>query len=194
MSWAQPTAQYGHTPGTTLASLMRSEVAAASTGARLTPRAPSATPVADVPEYFRNSRRERLMGALLCATASSVIESVRSELGACDLFPGAPEHHDRRDSALRFVDANDVPGIQGAERRLDTVFGDDDGAFVTGEVGAALTFDAQAMVIGIDRHHRETALLKPLREALRHGHRPPSARRPADVAGNRYRLNLPRES
>src|SRR6266850_1618590 len=175
MSWAQPTAQYGHTPGTTLASLIRSEVAAASTGARLTPRAPSATPVADVPEYFRNSRRERLMGALLCATASSVIASVRSELGAGDLLPDAPEHHDRRDSAVRFVDAYDVSGIQRAERRLDTVFGDHDGAFVTGEIGAALTFDAQAMVIGVDRHHRDSALLEPIREALRHGPDPPSA-------------------
>src|SRR5712691_4858119 len=172
MSWAQPTAQYGHTPGTTLASLMRSEVAAASTGARLTPRAPSATPVADVPEYFRNSRRERLMGALLCATASSVIESVRSELGARDLLPDAPEHDDRRDSPVRFVDANDIPRIQGGEGGFDTLLGDDDGALVAGKVGTALTLDAQAMVIGIDRDDRETALLKPFREA-RHGSLPP---------------------
>src|SRR5712691_10979295 len=120
MSWAQPTAQYGQTPGTTLASLMRSEVAAASTGARLTPHAPSATPVADVPENFRNSRRERLMSALPCATASSALAALRSELGTRDLLPDAPEHDDRRDPAVRFVDANDITRIQCGEGRFDT--------------------------------------------------------------------------
>src|SRR5712691_2981231 len=158
MSWAQPTAQYGHTPGTTLASLMRSEVAAASTGARLTPRAPSATPVADVPEYFRNSRRDRLMSALPCATASSALAALRSELRAGDLLPAAPEDDDLRDPAVRFVDPNDVPRMERGEGGLDTVLGDDDGVVVTGEVGAALTLDAHARVIGIDRYYGETAL------------------------------------
>src|SRR4029077_19580453 len=62
-----------------------------------------------------------------------------------------------------------------AERRLDTVFGDHDGAFVAGEIGAGLTLDAQGMVIGVARHHRDSALLEPIREALRHGPDPPSA-------------------
>src|SRR5256886_412510 len=43
MSWAQPTAQYGHTPGNALASLIRSDVAAASTGLRSIPPEAAAT-------------------------------------------------------------------------------------------------------------------------------------------------------
>src|SRR2546430_10488851 len=64
MSWAQPTAQYGHTPGNALASLIRSDVAAASTGLRSI--APDATAVeAAVMPYLRKSRRDRLMATLL---------------------------------------------------------------------------------------------------------------------------------
>src|SRR2546426_4959342 len=159
MSWAQPTAQYGHTPGNPLASLMGRDGAAASTGARLIPRAPSATPVADVPENLRNSRRERLMSALPCATAGSAPAAVGSELGARDLLPDAPEHDDLRHPLGRFVEANDVSRIQRGQGRFDTVLRDDDGALVTGEIGATVTLDAQPMPNGIDRHDREPALL-----------------------------------
>src|SRR5437879_13518610 len=66
MSWAQPTAQYGHTPGNALASLIRSDVAAASTGLRS--MAPEATAVeAAAMPYLRKSRRDRLIATLLCA-------------------------------------------------------------------------------------------------------------------------------
>src|SRR6266511_2759396 len=99
MSWAQPTAQYGQTPGNTLASLIRSEVAAASTGARSTPRTPSATPAADVPENLKKSRRERLMSALLCGEdRSGPAGQPGSELGTGDLFPDSPQHDDPSDT------------------------------------------------------------------------------------------------
>src|SRR3990172_3979779 len=65
MSWAQPTAQYGHTPGNAFASLIFKEVAAASTGARSNALAPTATPAAEAPAYLKKSRRDKLMATLL---------------------------------------------------------------------------------------------------------------------------------
>src|SRR2546422_9771467 len=65
MSWAQPTAQYGHTPGNALASLIRSDVAAASTGLRSIPPEATAVEAAATP-YLRKSRRDRLIATLLC--------------------------------------------------------------------------------------------------------------------------------
>src|SRR3972149_328578 len=64
-SWAQPTAQYGHTPGNAFASLIFKEVAAASTGARSNALAPTATPAAEAPAYLKKSRRDKLMATLL---------------------------------------------------------------------------------------------------------------------------------
>src|SRR5215813_5255721 len=70
-SWMHPTAQYGQTPGWTLASLILSVVAAACTGLRSSVAVPTATPAPVEPAYFRKSRRVRLMATPHC------IESIR---------------------------------------------------------------------------------------------------------------------
>src|SRR5260370_38223989 len=60
MSWMHPTAQYGQTPGCTVASLILSVVAAACTGLRSRGAEPTATPAPVDPAYLRKSRRDRL--------------------------------------------------------------------------------------------------------------------------------------
>src|SRR5687768_14432253 len=60
-SVAHPTAQKGQTLGVTVASLMRSDCACATTGARLTPEAispPSAVPPPPARDKRKTSRRE----------------------------------------------------------------------------------------------------------------------------------------
>src|SRR6267378_5234994 len=74
MSWAHPTAQYGQTPGIALASLIRRDVAAASTGARLIPPPATAAPPAVAP-YLRKSRRDRLIATLPFANAVERLEA-----------------------------------------------------------------------------------------------------------------------
>src|SRR5262245_17252909 len=58
-----PTAQYGQTPGWTFASLIRSVVAAADTGARSSDAVPTAAAALAEPAYLKNSRRDKLMAS-----------------------------------------------------------------------------------------------------------------------------------
>src|SRR5229473_537483 len=71
MSWMHPTAQYGQTPGCTVASLILSVVAAACTGLRSRVAEPTATPAPVDPAYLRKSRRDRLMATPRCASLVS---------------------------------------------------------------------------------------------------------------------------
>src|SRR5260370_16876761 len=71
MSWMHPTAQYGQTPGCTVASLILSVVAAACTGLRSRVAEPTATPAPVDPAYLRKSRRDRLMATPRCASLGS---------------------------------------------------------------------------------------------------------------------------
>src|SRR4029450_9375124 len=117
MSWPQPTAQYGQTPWATFASLMRSEVAAAATGARSTP-VPTATPAALAVPILRKSRRERLMESPSVAPALAA-GTGRSrwalELGARQLVPDAADHEDALGTLRPGLEADDVAGMQRLE-------------------------------------------------------------------------------
>src|SRR5258708_1269442 len=89
MSCAHPTAQYGQTPGTALASLIRSDVAAASTGLRsIAPDAAAVEAVAT--PYLRKSRRDRLMATLLCD--DRIGRSDRTRSPARPTPQGSPAH------------------------------------------------------------------------------------------------------
>src|SRR5260370_41631703 len=89
MSCAPPTAQYGQTPGTALASLIRSDVAPASTGLRsIAPDAAAVEAVAT--PYLRKSRRDRLMATLL--GDERIGRSARTSAPARPTPQGAPRH------------------------------------------------------------------------------------------------------
>src|SRR5260370_17211069 len=95
MSWMHPTAQYGQTPGCTVASLILSVVAAACTGLRSRVAEPTATPAPVDPAYLRKSRRDRLMATprfsslvsdrASCAPGRALVESGSG-------FPPFPPH------------------------------------------------------------------------------------------------------
>src|SRR5688572_26702047 len=161
MSCAQPTAQYGHTPGNTCASLMRRFAAAASTAVRLMARPPTAAPVAAVPEKRRKSRRERLMTV--------------SYLRAGDAFPDPAEDDYPRNGRAVVTDVSlepdDVAGIERVHAGDRPVFGHDDRPVVTGQIGAALAPDAQPPMLAIDFDDHEPRLLQLFGKAV--GHRAP---------------------
>src|SRR5687768_2715004 len=156
MSCAQPTAQYGHTPGTTCASLMRRLLAAVSTADRLTARPPSAAP-AEAPEYRKKSRRDR---------------AISLDLRAGDGFPHASQHHDLRHRETvhsdLFLEADDVARIQGLDAGERPLLSEHDRPGVAREVRARFPLDAQPPALAVDLHDHQPRLLKAIREALAH--------------------------
>src|SRR5207245_8132500 len=147
MSWAQPTAQYGHTPGNALASLIRSDVAAASTGLRS--MAPEATAVeAAAMPYLRKSRRDRLIATLLCARRRTQDWRVRSDsvpdsaldLGARQFIPCPAQQDDPVGTPARRFNLDDVPRVQRVETRLGVLVRDHERLFGTRELGTDVSF------------------------------------------------------
>src|SRR2546422_11580722 len=137
MSCAHPTAQYGQTPGTALASLILSEAAAASTGVRSIPPPTTAVPVAA--PYLRKSRRDRLIATLLFGNdverPEAALDPRLLDLGTRDLFPRAADDDYPLDGPGARLDLHDVTGIQEVEVGLDRLVGHDSGVLRTGEVG-----------------------------------------------------------
>src|SRR5438046_7664024 len=174
MSWAQPTAQYGHTPGTALASLIRNDVAAASTGLRSIPPDATAVEAAAMP-YLKKSRRDRLIATLLYAerigrACSDGVTGSPLDLGARQLIPRPAEHDDPFGTPVRWLDLDDVSGVQRGETRLGVLVRDDEGLRRAGELGThvGLTPDAQATLgmLHVDDHEaRGTDVVG---ETLRH--------------------------
>src|SRR5688572_25011362 len=163
---------------------MRSDVAAASTGARSTPPL-TATPVAVAPLYLRKSRRDRLIVTLLAGSGEdrrvwnlqmsedwrpAVAGRDRLPFGARVLVPHPAHHDDAPGSSGRSFQPHDVTGVQGAQIVTGGLVADDDRQRVTGEIGTDVggTLDPQvpcALVIG---HDNVTVLLERVGEALRH--------------------------
>src|SRR5215468_5113000 len=69
-SWMQPTAQYGHTPGCTFASLILSVVAAAATGRMSMVAVPTAAPAVAEPASLKKSRRDKPMVTPRCVRST----------------------------------------------------------------------------------------------------------------------------
>src|SRR5216110_2905485 len=174
MSWAQPTAQYGHTPGNALASLIRSDVAAASTGLRSI--APDATAVeAAAMPCLRKSRRDKLMATLLYDDRIGGSDRIGSagaplDLGACQLIPRPAEHDDSFGAPARRLDLDDVPGVQRVETRSSILLRDNEGVGRARQLGAHVGFapDAQPTLGALHFDDHEARPLELVREALRH--------------------------